>query len=214
MHGSEWHGLQFTMLEDMPYFVPTNAEARSRWEEACSHGLLTVPESARSDMWILTNIGFHANQILTMDGVWAYMQDKYGKAKDPNQRGTMSVADLHNYLLFARMHHFTIVNKFRKAGFKTLWIGDPPVDLSNGGFYEMTEQILSEKFRSIGCPPFSPRKWIADKYGALPTEFLSSEIDSSTGHPDVVHGAPEYYRQLVKELFCEFGIQPRYRQVG
>lgn len=114
----------------------------------------------------------------------------------------------------ARTHHLTIVNRLRKAGFNTIWISDPPVDLRNIGYYSLVDQILSEKYQAIDSLPFLAAEWISHRYGILPSEFLSTEIDPSTGQLDVHHGSLEYYRQLMKEIFSRFSIKPQYRQTA
>jgi hypothetical protein len=211
MHGSEWHSLKFTMLEDVPYFMPTIAEARSRWEEASVQSLLNAPEAARKNLFVITNIGAHANQIFSMNGIGSYMQTRYGTDIANGQRVNVTVDDLHNYLLSARAHHLVIINRLRKVGFNTIWISDPPVDLRNEGYYSLTDQILSEKYQAIDSLTFLAAKWISDRYGTLPSEFLSTEIDPSTGQFDVHHGSPEYYRQLMREIFSRFSIKPQHR---
>lgn len=198
MHGSQWHGLKFTLFDDLPYFMPTIAEARLRWEEALNQSLLKVPESAKKNLFILTNIGFQYNDI------GASLQANYG------QEARISLADLHKYLLSSRSSQLTLVQKLRKASFKTIWIGDPPIQ--HIALYGAIEKILSDKLLSNGCLTFLPLQWITTQYGSFPSEFFSTEIDLSTGQADVVHGSLEYYRQLVQEIFREFRVQPQYRQ--
>lgn len=209
MHGSEWHGLQFALLDDFPYFTPAIAGARARWEQTCEQGLLKTHEPSGSDLWIITNVGCHANDLAATNGFAMYLQNKHGAASRAGQMVTATIDDLRDYLLSSRRPHLDLVNRFRKAGFKTIWVSDPPVNLQNADLMGAAEQILSEEFAAIGCLTFLSGKWVSDDYGALPAEFLSSEIDPSTGRPDVIHGSLEYYRQLMQAIFSRFPIKPR-----
>lgn len=69
------------------------------------------------------------------------------------------------------------------------------------------DQILSYIFEDIvGCKVFNAREWI-ERLGEFPAQFWSTEIES-TGELDYLHGSPEYYRQLTKEIFNRFAIKP------
>ena len=205
MHGSEWHDQKFTLLDKAPYFMPTGTEARLRWEHASEDIFQALAEERRKDVWILTNIGFHAHSIISETGFGSYLRKKYGDTlvAEPME---VRISDLRDYLVSAHALHLELVFGLQRAGFRVVWLGDPPVDIRNYGFMGAAEGILLEILSARGCLVFPSWQWIDEKFGKLPPTFQSDAIDPASGALDVIHGSLEYYRQLLTAIFEEFSI--------
>lgn len=213
MHGSEWHGLKFALLDTPPYFIPTIDEAKARWEEACKKTLLsTLPEN-KENLWVITNVGYHIHDIFTPNGIAAFLGKKYGVKLGVGDSAEITDPDMLEYLTSSRLYHLNLLYRLVMSGCSVLWVGDPPIreDLKN--FYPIIEQYLGAQFAAIGCHVFQAHQWLQETYATLPQAFLSNEIDPVLGRLDRIHGSPEYYRQLVREILKRFALPVQYRQV-
>lgn len=201
MQASGWHNLNF-IDDDDRLFMPTDPEARDRWETAYQRCLSTEARASNRNPWIITNIGTHSPIMISKNGLDAYLRTIYGNV--PYQ---LMVSDLKNYLTHAREHHLKLVRKMVKAGFNVIWVTDPPTQTSLTEIFSAFDTILSEYFGATGCAVFNAREWI-DRLGGMPQEYRATEIDAVTGRPDEMHGGLEYYRQLAQEIFKAHAIRP------
>lgn len=210
MHGSEWHSQKFVLLDEIPYLLPTLREARVKWDDVCDQTILKIPEHERGNLWIITNVGFHSNALFSVDnGIGGYLQRKYGSEVSVGKRVSMTAGDWVDYLSLNREAHLSFVYRLHNAGFKPIWLTDPPID--NANVCIALEQALGSHLSALGCRVFPVGQWISEKYEAFPKEFLSDEIEPKLGTLDRIHGSQEYYRQLVKELLHRFSIPVQYR---
>lgn len=212
MHGSEWHAMKFTSHDSEPFFTPTIPEAKARWLE--TYGKSLGAKAAPRDLWIITNIGLHARAIFSMEGIGGYIQRIRGAEVKNEARVAVTVDDFRNYIQEARPAHVRLLQSFVDAGYRVLWVGDPPADQRNAGYYDLIEEIISTQMKSVGCEVFSATTWLRTAFGGFPPLFASTEIDPITGQLDNIHGSPEYYRQLMREIFSRYSIRPQYTDPG
>lgn len=199
MQASEWHNINFIDDDDC-FFIPTEPEARSRWEMTCQRCLSKEARASNGNPWIITNIGTHSPILISKNGLDAYMRRIYGNI--PSQ---LLVSDIKNYLTHNREYHIKLVRKMVKAGFNVIWVTDPPTQTALTEIFTAFDTILSGYFGATGCTVFSAREWI-DRMGGMPQEYRATEIDAVTGRPDEMHGGLEYYRQLAQEIFKAYSI--------
>ncbi len=206
MQSSQWHNMGFAVVDEL-FFEPYAADAKARWDEAYRISLARYEPATRQSRWIITNIGMHSIMLNSkVYGIEVYLKERLGSLPeliDPN--------DFIAYLNIARINHVNLVRKFVAAGYGVVWVTDPPYQPIRPEVFAAIDLVLSHRFRNIGCRVFNAREWI-ERLGGFPAEFRSTEIDQTTGEADWLHGSPEYYRQLAKEIFREFQIQPQYRQ--
>jgi hypothetical protein len=200
MHGSEWHLNQFKLREDMT-FKAISDEAENRWAESFrlvhANGV-----QAPSDVWIITNIGMHANSLLSTDiGMFAAMSNETGQY-------SVNTESVIKYLNASRHNHFELLKRLMREKYKIIWVSDFNGQL--GGFRQLQkfiEKILADNFEKLGVQTFAAEEWVESRGGMVP-EFHSTEIDNETGSPDLAHGSPQYYEQLSRAIFQKFNIDP------
>ena len=206
MHGSEWHTNQFILDDDL-VFNALPKDAKTRWDDAFGIALSRYSGSKRSDSLVITNVGTHTSAILSKEtGI-------YTTRFNHGTNICVTSDDVINYLSVARVRHFDLIKKFVKAGFRVVWVSDPPLyEDGNLTLQLFIEALLGKGLAAIGASVFLSGEWIQG-IGGFKSEFRSSDIDPRTGKPDIHHGSMEYYRQLTKELFSRFSRTPYARVV-
>lgn len=194
MNGTQWHNLEFVTVEDS-FFAPTQEGPKSRWEQTWANSLSRFGPTQRQDTWILTNIGAHSHTFFQKEfGLTGYLKNIHGTV--PQE---MAANDVLSYLLYVRRRHLSLVEGFVKAGYKVIWITDPPLQPFSQDVFYALDVLLSRCFGAVGCSVFNARDWV-NQLGGIPAEFKSGEISPDTGEPEYIHGTAEYYRQLVQQL--------------
>ncbi len=204
MHGTEWHDRDFE-VDGTTYFLPKNADARERWMRTFTDSLSR--HSSPDAVTIITNIGAHSFRIFTNE-----FEEYLTKVSPVRFSNVISDSNLGNFLVQIRQSHLDLVKRFVDAGYKVVWVSDPPFQPNTADIFGRMDNILSEYFRGIGCEVIHTRNWVRN-LGAPPSELRSSEINPATGQLDWVHGSPDYYRQLAKEIFKRFSIKPEINAV-
>lgn len=206
MHGSEWNSVKFMLQEDAPFFASTIPDSQARWLDAANRTILKTTDNQKKSLWIITNIGLHARAVFSMDGIGSYLQQTKGIAAANNTRVQVTIDDIRSYVEASRQPHIQLLEKLIQSGYQVLWLGDPPTDQRNLGYFDILESIVLEKMSSIGCQVFSVTGWLKSSFGGFPEIFQSKEIDPLTGELDNIHGSAEYYKQLLGRIFSTFAI--------
>lgn len=200
MRGSEWHNKLF-LLDENHKFRALPHEATERWDGAFK----SVANQAPGNICIITNIGMHANALLSKtEGIFQFVIE--------GPRGCEVTSEfVIQYLNSARQHHFKLLESLVERGYKVIWVSDFPTATQETLQLQLfVEKALGIGLEAIGASTFLASEWI-ENMGGLKQEFRSAEIDKETGKPDVVHGSIEYYKQLSKAIFEKFKIVPTLR---
>lgn len=205
MQASEWHYQRFALTRDPRVFEPAPPEAAKRWNETWE-SCLSQP-SAASDVTVITNVGTHTCVAMIDQDFDQYLRMFY----PVTETMTIPKALIRSYFLNTRLPHLMLLRKFVDAGFKVIWITDPPTQERFHQLYAVFDEVLEGLFANTGCEIFNARNWLA-AMGTFPPEFLSTEIDPITQRPDWVHGSPEYYRELLGQVFRLHSVRPLYRE--
>lgn len=197
MEGSEWDAVKF-IDNDERIFTPLDSDAKARWGDSFNRSLGSKRGGASYNPYILCNIGTHSHRLL-VDKVG--LVEYFSKRNKPLPN-VIDIADILDFLRIARGPHINLVSKFVQLGYRVIWLTDPPFQPENTGFFSAFDTIMQRTMEQVGCTVFNARDWMQSIGGAR-TEFSNQR--------DWIHGSPEYYRQLVKEIFRKFQIQTRHR---
>lgn len=209
MNGSGWDAIELVCTGDERLFRFNKPEPQATWEEACRRLADAFAGGQGADRWVITNIGTHTPTILVNNALDKFLRGVYRGFLPEN----VPVGDLRHFVWTYRSPHTRFVRALVDAGYKVVWITDPPTqDRHIQPLCAALDAILAEYFAATGCHVFNARAWI-EELGGLPDAFRSSEIDAVTGRPDWMHGSPDYYRSLVAEIFrrhdiCGFQRRP------
>jgi hypothetical protein len=203
MNSSDWHALRFD-LDEEKLFLPHNPEQKARWESTYYASFAkSMPSSGKPI--IITDVGLHRNDVPSKD-FFEYLDQIYG----PGPHNHVDANHLHHYLLMSRRTHLALLCKFMARGYSVLVVTEPPSEPMMIDLCTMIDSFFCDFYRSVGFSVFSARDWIKE-LGGMPQEFRSTVINELTKKHDHIHGSPEYYRQLTKEIFSRFSVTPQYR---
>ena len=189
MAGSKWHWLQF-IPDATRFFIPTDETARGLWDATVVRGAIGVAGASKPT--IITNVGMHSHMFLS--SFVPYLNNKYGRIP-PN----IELGDIRNHLLSERAAHLAIVRRMVEAGYRVIWVSDPPAQVADVAAYTAYDNILCECFAAAGAKAFNARAWI-NANGGWGEQYRSELIDQGTGKPDAIHGNAHYYRALLAAL--------------
>lgn len=196
MNASDWHTLRFD-LDEEKLLSPHNPEQKARWENTYYASFAKSIRSS-SKPTLVTNVGLQRNEAI-VTGFIPYLNQIYGIKVHQ-----IKVTDLHHYLLMSRRTHLALLCKFLARGYSVLVVTEPPVEPPHlVDLFSITDSFFCDFYQSVGCSVFSARDWIKG-LGGIPQHFRSTE--------ESIHGSPEYYCQLTKEIFNRFSIKPQYRK--
>ena len=193
MNASEWHAMKFTVDDDI-IFKPNNAEQLSNWEAAFnSMGGKSSYNLSRRPV-CLTNLGIQRNEAWFRGFIGEHLKNIYGTNIPPQ----IQVADLKNYILSARINHIGLICRLLAMNYQVIVVSDPPVESPDDtSACSMTDSLLLDLYKSVGCQIFNARDWI-NEIGGLPEKYRST---------DAMHGSEIYYRDLQMVLFHKFLIK-------
>jgi hypothetical protein len=209
MNASDWHHMRFD-FDSEQFFRPHDQEQKIRWESIyCSY--ISKYKQSVTKPTIITDIGLQRGDLVS--GLDIYLNQIHGN-KAQHQ---ITMAEFYSYVLMSRRNHIAVLCKFLAKGYSIIMVTEPPTDLTSdrAELKVKTDAFFSSFYRSIGCSVFNVRDWIK-KPGGFPQRFFSTGMTSNQDglYVDMIHGTPEYYRELSKEIFSEFSIEPQFRQAN
>ncbi len=205
MDSRDWHSIEFVNVDD-GFFRPFEAEPRQRWEEMLA--LMPRDRRPRSEFplaTIVTNIGDHSYHMI--EGLKEFLVRTYGRIP-----GEVSTVDMKNYFALARSVHLNLVHRFVSAGFKVIFVTDPPTQKENLRFWTLIDSMLSNSFQAVGCAVFNARDWIAER-GGFPDEYRSTWTNVA-GDGDPLHGSDKYYADLAREILVRADVRTAERSAN
>ncbi len=195
MNASDWHALRFD-LDEEKLLSPHNPEQKARWENTYSASFAKSIHTTNKPM-LITDVGLQRNELITK-GFIPHLNQTYGI-----KLHQIKVTDLHHYLLMSRKTHLALLCKFMARGYSVLVVTEPPLEPADmTDLFSITDSFFCDLYQSVGCSVFNARDWIKE-LGGMPQHFRSTEM---------IHGSPEYYRQLTKKVFTRFSIKSQYLQ--
>lgn len=201
LQASDWHYGRFNLLADYPYFEPMQPEALEAWKVACEDCISRFDARSRGELCILTNLGAHTSIPIVFGEFERYVQLFYKEV-----RTTVPHALIRSFWLNTRMPHLMLLRKLVDAGFKVVWLSDPPTNEGPlASIFAIFDDVLGNLMETAGCKAFNARSEAA-RLGPFPRSFISPEPD------DWIHGSADYYRWLVDEVLRTQSIRPRLRQ--
>lgn len=205
MNASEWYTSKFELRNDRFLFDTNGKESDIRWAQVCDNFLAKLDPKAVNSTLVVTNIGTHTSIPMVSGEFDSYIKEIMGTFIN-----RLSNHLLWGFLLKSRIKHLMLLRKLADVGYKVVWVTDPPTQETLLELFEAFDKILCQIFSETGCSVFFAREWIST-LGGLPQSFRSLEIDAQTNRPDWIHASPEYYRQLMAEIFSRQSITPQYR---
>jgi hypothetical protein len=197
MWGSQWHQLQF-VTTPAQLFVPTDPEARTRWQHAWERARPAGVGVPGRMYTIITNIGAHT--LMLLPGFLGFLNGKYGRVPP-----SIELDDVRRYLTSDRMVHLNLLLQMVEAGHRVVWISDPPAQVAEPGLHAIFDEILCEYVAATGAQLFFARRWV-EQHGGWSAAWKCEKLNPVTGQPDTIHGSPAYYR-AVAEALVEQGIR-------
>lgn len=202
MNASSWLSNQFELCNDGRFFVPVEPEPQAFWEGVWSGFLSKQGPGQIGTCTVLINLAANVS-VHMVSGHF----DKYVKSILGDKIDSISMHLIRGFLLKDRVRHLMLIRKLVEAGYRVIWLSDPPTQPRFESLFSAFDTCLCEILKETGCHVFPVRAWVQAQ-GGLPERYRSAEIDHKSGVADWQHGSRDYYRELFEAIAQKYAIDP------